>query len=166
FTPTDAHHLAELILEKSEALVNSISERSRHDALMRAQGEVTRAENRLRQAQTALLAFRNKEKLIDPSMSAQSIGDTITELTKKRLLLENNRAALRAAADSPTLRVVTARIDALDKQIEGLKKQLTSRTQDTAISGQIAGFENLQIEVGFAEKLYSLAQASYEKART
>src|SRR5262249_23694904 len=98
--------------------------------------------------------------------SAQSIGETITKLTQERLLLENNRATLKAAANSPTLRVLTAQIDALDKQIESLKAQLTSQTQDTTMSSQIAGFENLQIEVQFAEKLYSIAQASYEKART
>jgi capsular polysaccharide transport system permease protein len=168
FTRDDAHHLAEIILKKNEELVNNISERSRHDALMRAQSEVQLAEDRLRKARAALLAFRNTKNLIDPSMSAKSISEAIGKLTQDRLVMENNRATLKSSvtADSPTLRVLTAQIDAIDKQIENLKNQLTSQTQDTAISSQIAGYENLQIEGQFAEKLYSIAQSSYETART
>lgn len=167
FTRDDAHNLAEMILKQSEELVNNISERSRRDALMRAQNEVKLAEERLRNARTALLAFRNKTNLIDPSLSAKSISEAIGKLTQDRLVMENNRATLRSSvsADSPMLRVLAAQIDAIDKQIADLKSQLTSQTQGTAISSQIAGYENVQIEVQFAEKLYSIAQSSYEAAR-
>jgi len=168
YSRDEAHRLAQRILEKSEALVNVISERSRQDALDRAQRELQRAEDRLRQAQLALTAFRNQERLIDPALSAQSLGDLIGKLTQDRLTLENNRATLRSTLDqnAPTLRVLNAQIDAIDKQIEGLKNQLTSKGQGTSISSQISGYENLQIEVQFAEKLYTIAQASYERART
>lgn len=168
FSRDDAHRLAQGILERSEQLVNEISERSRQDALNRAKAELTRAEERLRQAQLALLAFRNQEKLIDPSLSAQSLTELVTKLTQERLTLENNRAVLRSSVDqnSPTLRVLSAQISALDTQIEGLKNQLTSKAPGSSLSGQIAGYESLQIEVQFAEKAYSVTQASYEKART
>lgn len=167
YSREDAHRLAQQVLAKSEALVNAISERSRQDALQRSQRELQRAEDRLRQAQLALLAFRNQEKLIDPALSAQSLAELIGKLTQERLTLENNRATLRSSVDqnAPTLRVLNAQIDAIDKQIEGLKNQLTSKGQSTSISTQISGYENLQIEVQFAEKLYTIAQASYERAR-
>jgi len=167
YSREDAHQLAQRILSKSEELVNAISERSRQDALARAKGELNRAEERLRQSQLALLVFRNQEKLIDPSLSAQSLGELISKLTQERVVLENNRATLRRSIDqnSPTIRVLSAQIDAIDKQIEGIKNQLTSNGQGSTVSAQISGYENLQIEAQFAEKIYSIAQASYEKAR-
>src|SRR5262249_23570658 len=117
--------------------------------------------------QLALLAFRNQERLIDPSLSAQSLSELITKLTQERLTLENNRAVLRSSVDqnAPTLRVLSAQIAAIDSQIDGLKNQLTNKIPGSSLSSQIAGYENLQIEVQFAEKAYSVAQASYDRAR-
>ena len=167
FTSEEAHNLAELILNKSEALVNEISERSRRDAMTRAQNEVKLAEDRLRNARQALLAFRNKENIIDPTLSAKSIGETITKLTHDKVLLENNRAALgnSAASNSPMGRVYATQIAAIDEQIAKLESQLTSQDKDTALSNKITGYENRQIELEFAQKLYSIAQAGVEKAR-
>ena len=167
YTPADAHKLAKLILAKSEALVNGISERSRHDALMRAESEVKRAEDRLRRAQLALLNFRNQAQSIDPSLSAQSISDTLQKLIQQRLELQGNRDSLQHSVNqnAPTMRVLTAQIETLDKQISTLKNSLTSHGNGNAISGKLATYENLQIEAQFSDKLYSIAQASYEKAR-
>lgn len=167
FTRDDAHRVAQLILNKSEALVNDISERSRSDALTRARNELKLAEDRLRKARAELLEFRNKTNLIDPVISAKSISETIGKLTQDRLLLENNRASLGSAVspNSPTLRVLNDQIASLDQQIVGLRNQLTSQTANGAISDQIAGYESRQIEVQFAEKLYSILQDSYEAAR-
>jgi capsular polysaccharide transport system permease protein len=166
FSPGDAHRLAELILTRSETLVNEMSERMRQDALKRAQGEVKLAEDRLKKARADLLSFRNKTNLIDPMLSAQSISDTIAKLTQERVTLENNRATLGVAgANSPTVRVLNAQIAAVDQQITDLKKQLTNKDQDSAISGRLADYENLQLEVKFAEKLYSIAVDGYDAAR-
>jgi capsular polysaccharide transport system permease protein len=167
FTRDDAHRVAQLILDKSEALVNEISERSRQDALLRAKNEVNLAEGRLRKARAELLDFRNKTSLIDPMLSAKSIGETIGKLIQDRILLENNRAALgnSVSPDSPMLRVLNTQIAALNQQLENLQNQLTSQSKSSAISTQIAGYESVQIEVQFSEKLYSIAQDGYDAAR-
>jgi capsular polysaccharide transport system permease protein len=167
FTREDAQHLAQAILKSSEALVNDISERSRRDALMRAQSEVKRAEGRLRKARADLLAFRNKSNLIDPMLNANSIGDAITKLMQDRLTLENNRAALgnSVSPNAPTLRVLNGQIATIDQQISNLRDQLTSQTKSDTISSQLGGYESRQLEVQFAESLYSAAKDSYEVAR-
>lgn len=167
FTPDDAQGLARLILTKSEALVNDISERSRRDAMTRALSEIKSAEDRLRLARAELADFRNKNNLIDPMLSAKTINDNIGKLLQDRSVLENNRATLGSSvsADSPMLRVLNAQIAALDQQISDLRSQLTSQSKGDALSGQIAGYESRQIEVQFAEKLYSIAQDAYNAAR-
>lgn len=168
YTAQEAHRLTELISNRSEALVNEISERSRSDALNRAEAEVQAANKRVLAARQNMLAFRNKSNVINPVESASSIGKTLSELVRDKLALENSKAALANVMDSasPTQRMLQTQIDSLDKQIGQLREQLTSRQQnENVISGQISSFEELQLETQFAEKLLTIAQGAYERAR-
>ena len=167
YTPGDAHRLAERIIQSSERLVNEITERSRHDAIVRAESEVALAQERLRNARQALLAFRNQSNSIDPVASAVSLGTTITALTREKSKLENDRAGMVGvtSAESPVKRQLDARIGNLETQISELQEQLTNQKQDTAISSQLAKYEDLQLESQFGEKLYAIAQTAYEQAR-
>lgn len=167
FTPEDAHRLAQLIVDRSETLVNDISQRSRRDTLARAESELDLARERVRKAREALLAFRNANKSIDPVANAVSIGETIRSLMQQKSKLENDRASLVGAVseESPVKRQLDARITNLDSQIAGLQEQLTTQSQNPAISGEIASYEALQLETQFAEKLYAVNQAAYEQAR-
>ncbi|MCW5701015.1 MAG: hypothetical protein KIT82_00305 [Bradyrhizobium sp.] len=168
FSPQEALNLARLVVEKSEQLVNEISERSRRDALDRARSEVTLAQERVRKAREALLQFRNANSAIDPVANASSLSETVASLMRERIKLDNDRASLLGvvAAESPVRRQLDARIANIDKQIGSLRDQMTKEGQGNAISGQIAGYENRQLESQFAEKLYEVAQSAFEQART
>lgn len=167
FTPEEALDLTRNIVDKSERLVNEISERSRHDALQRAQGEVTLAQDRVRKAREALLRFRNANSAIDPVASATSLSETVATLMRERIKLDNDRASLLGvvAAESPVRRQIDARIANIDQQIAALRDQMTKEGQDKTISEQIAGYENLQLESQFADKLYEVAQSALDQAR-
>ena len=167
FTPEDAKKLANSILSRSELLVNQISERSRTDALRHAENEVQLAQERVRVAREELLRFRNRTNVLDPEQSARSIGEMITQLYLDKVKLENDMASVSGSMspDSPTSQIARARIANLDKQIAALRDQLTSERQNSALSDQISGYEESQLKVQFAEKLYAITQASYEKAR-
>lgn len=167
YSAEDARRLAEMIVQRSETLINEISERSRRDALLRAEKEVTLAQERLRKAREALLVFRNQNSAIDPVANATSLTSTVAELMSDKIKLENDRASLVGivSAESPVKRQLDARIGDLNAQIARLRNELTSQKSGTAISGQIAGYEGLQLETQFTEKLYSVAQSAYEQAR-
>ena len=147
-TPEDAHRLAQLVVERSESLVNDISQRSRRDTLARAESELDLAKERVRKAREALLAFRNTSKSIDPVADATSIGETIRSLMQEKGKVENDRASLVGVVSekSPVKRQLDARISNLDAQIAKLQEQLTTPSENPAISGQIASFEALQLE--------------------
>jgi capsular polysaccharide transport system permease protein len=167
FKPEDAKRLAELIVERSELLVNQISERSRNDALRRAEAEVELAQQRLTRAREAMLTFRNKFSLLDPRLSTSTIGATIQQLLRDKSKLESDAASVRGSmsSESPTLQILNARIANIDSQIADLRGQLTSQTQNSALSEQIAGYEERQLQVQFSEKIYAIAEATYVKAR-
>lgn len=167
YSEQEAHRLTELIVQQSEALVNEISERSRNDALKRADSEVQAAMKRVSLARQNMLEFRNKSSVINPITSASSIATTLTQLMRDKLTLESSRGSLSDVMDknSPTQRILQTQIDTLDKQIAQLQERLTSQQSDNVIAGQISNFEELQLESQFAEKLLSISQSAYEKAR-
>jgi capsular polysaccharide transport system permease protein len=167
FSPTDAQSLTQTIIKHSEALVNAISERNRRDTMRRAEEELQSARKRLRNAQNALLDFRNKNNLVNPMASATSIGGMIAELTQQKISLENNRAAMLGVVtdESPVKRAINAQIDAIDQQIAKLKSQLASPSKNNPISDLIATYDSLQFDEQFAQGLYSISQSAYENAR-
>jgi capsular polysaccharide transport system permease protein len=168
FTPQEAHALAQKIVERSEGLVNEISERSRKDALDRAEAEVQLSLQRLAKIRAALLEFRNQSSTIDPASSAASLSETLTLLMREKLALENNRASLRGMMneDAPTVRFLSTQIASIERQIESIQAKLTSPGSKTpAISGQLADYEDLQLQSMFAEKVFTISQAGFEKAR-
>ena len=167
FTADDAQRLAQLIVQHSEELVNEMSERSRNAAMALAELELNRARQQLAKASERVLAFRNTANLIDPMASASSIGDTITQLMQDRISLEDNRASLSGttASDSPTRQIIDDQIDAINVQIANLQQKLTDEKTTTTISTKISEYENLELQVKFAEKMYSMAEAGYEDAR-
>jgi capsular polysaccharide transport system permease protein len=168
YTPQEAKELCESIVQRSEALVNEISLRSRRDALSRAETEVQLSLQRLAEIRQAMLAFRNKSSTIDPVSSAASLGETLTQLTREKILLESNRASLKGSLNenSPVIRFLTSQIESIDKQIALLRGQLTGDNKEAnTISGQIASYEDLQLQSQFAEKLFEISKSGFEKAR-
>jgi len=167
FTPDDAHRLAQMIVHRSEQLVNEISERSRRDATMRAEAEVNAARDGLSEARAALLIFRNENNLIDPLANAKGIGVLVGQLTQEKVKIENDLATIdkSVASDSPIQRLLKARLTNINKQIDQYREDLAGRTQNQTVSKQLALYEDLQLRSQFAEKLYGFALAGFEKAR-
>jgi capsular polysaccharide transport system permease protein len=167
YTPEDAMKTAQAIVDLSEQLVNGVSKRSRSDAVERAEAEIKLSAHKLGQARQQLLEFRNANVLIDPMTRAKSIGEMIGQLTIERLELDNNLRSMFGvlAADSPSQRLQRTRLATLDEQIASLKQKLTSSKANDTVSAQLATFEELELNEKFTEKMYQVAQASYEKAR-
>jgi capsular polysaccharide transport system permease protein len=168
YTPEDATRSAQAIIDLSERLVNNISVRSRSDAVGRAEEEVKLATKKLAESRKQLLEFRNANVLIDPLTKAKSIGEMIGQLTVERLEVDNNLRSMAGvlSADSPSQRLQRTRLTTLDEQIASLKQKLTdTKANKDTISAQLGAFEELELSEKFNEKMYTVAQASYERAR-
>jgi capsular polysaccharide transport system permease protein len=168
FAPEDAKALTEQILRKSEALVNDISTRNRTDTFARAEAEVQRALQRLATMRVALLTFRTSASTIDPILSATSLGETLTLLTREKIGLEAQRQSLEKMLDntSPTVRLLSQQIEALTRQIDDIQTRMTGRVKSLeTTASQLADYEDLKLRSMFAEKLLEIAQSSLERAR-
>jgi capsular polysaccharide transport system permease protein len=167
FKPQDAVAVAQDIVRLSETVVNTMSLRSRQDAVARAEREVALSADRLAAVRDRLTEFRNQGAMIDPGSKATSVSETIAKLTMDKIAIENALSTLqgRLDADSPIQRIQKSRLQAIEQQIVELKKVLTDPNSDKAVSAQISSYERLKLEQQFAERIYAISSNAYQRAR-
>ena len=168
YTPQMAQTLTQAVLQRSEALVNAMNERARHDAVELAREEVRRAEARVRHAQSAMRDFRDAHNLIDPKTTAAGLQSLVTgleaEATSLRTQISEAKSYMKA--DAPLLKSLQQRLAAVEKQLaeEKLRVAGQSSTQGN-LNALVADYEDLVIEAEFAQKQLVSAMTSLEQAR-
>ncbi len=168
FDPAYAQRLNKAILEESERFVNESSHRVARERLRFAEGELTRAGDRLLKARNDLLAFQNKNKLLDPMLQAQAAGVLTAELegSRSRLEAELNGLLGFLNEESYQVKALRSRIDALNKQINAERARATADGQrGTRLSQLALDFQGLQLQAEFARDAYKLALGAVENAR-
>ena len=119
-------------------------------------------------AGTALLAFQNRHRLLDPSAQAQATGVLTAELQAQRAKLEAELGGLRGFLneDAYQIQALKSRIAALDRQIDAERKRATT---DDSKGGRLTKlaleYEALKLQAEFARDGYKLALAAVENAR-
>ncbi len=167
FQPAEAAAIAQDVIRVCEGLVNRVSVSSRQDAVVRTEAEVHTAGDRLARMREALLQFRNANALIDPASTAQRIAEQIGVLTLEKINLETALETLSGSinANAPTQRIQRSRLATIDHQLEELRGKLVSREYSGTLSSKLGEYERLKLNEQFAEKIYTISQASYYKAR-
>nr|WP_321442492.1 hypothetical protein [uncultured Cohaesibacter sp.] len=172
FTPEDAEKVATELLTFSEALVNELSAKARADAVSHAQREVAKIETRLRQSRKTIRTFREKEQVIDPSKEVESRLSLISRL-EGEIMMEKARLSSQAQflnKDAPRVKVITSKIEAMEKQLAAEKQQMsaagTTNLEETqALTGQLLDYRDILMDQEFLEKAYLSALSSLETAR-
>lgn len=179
FSADDARTIAGAVVEESRALVNRLSEQSRQDMVALAAREVQFAEDRLRDARSAVAAFRSSEQTVDPAAIAVAHETLIAELDGQLAQAEAELAQISGMVgpDAPSRRILEGRIAALKQQISERRTRVSVPRENTTstatasaagpegLSSQLEEFEKLQTESEFALKAYVSALASLEAAR-
>lgn len=176
FEPKQAQEIAQFIVDQSDNLVNSLSLSARNDVLRAAQDEVLAGEARLSKARAGLRDYRDKSQEISPEegakLAVQLIGGLEGELTKLNADLATAKSQM--GEDTPRIRVLKTRIESLEQQLAVERQRLGAGEKGTSaaddpnapdVAGRIAQFEELETEREFAERAYTAALGSLEKAR-
>ena len=174
FSPSTSLLMAQAVLRLSEALVNQLSERARHDKVAFSEAQVERTESRFRHAELALAAFRNAHHLVFPQVNATE-NATLDEGLRQDIGREEAQyVTLRArgvSPDAPALRLIQARTEALQAQLDHVQTQLT-QPQDPgsaepvtpALATTLSGYDALDVEVQIAERAYEQALSLEQQA--
>ncbi|TAJ90985.1 capsule biosynthesis protein [Reyranella sp.] len=164
FAPEAAQRLAAALLVSAEGLVNRLNERARQDAIKVADSEVERMKARALAAQAALTAFRERERLVDPSQVTLAVLETIARLSVEAATLSVQIAELeKTSRNSPQIAPLRSRRGAIEAQIATERHRLAGDAQ--AIAPRIAEYERLMLEREFAAKALIAAMTALETAK-
>lgn len=166
FDPAFAQAMNQEILAQSERFVNEVSHRMAREQMAFAETELLKARDRYQAAKSKLVAFQNRHKLLDPLAQAQAQATLASQLESELAHKETELKTLLGYLQEDTYQVVSAR-----QQIAALKSQLEQERAKVA-SGQggrlntlASEFQNLTLDVGFAEDAYKAALSAVETTR-
>jgi capsular polysaccharide transport system permease protein len=164
FRPQDSQALAVVMLKLAEQAVNDLNRRAEADTLNFARNELDRAQKKLVDAQQTLTAFRSQELLVDPMRTSTAVLGTITKLSRDRAeVLAQRDQVIASAPKSPGVNSLSARADALQKQIDEERAKLAGG--DGSLAPTVSNYERLALLRDLAEKDVAAAQSVLELAR-
>lgn len=169
FTPADALAIARAIVESSERLVNTLSQRARRDTLRQSQAEVQHAEGRLAEALAKLREFRDRKGVLDPKETANRTLALAAKLRERRLAAEAELSILKKYLrdKTPAIALLEARIAALAAQQRSLDAEVTAAPGPPApaLSAVMGSYDQLEAERNFAETAYRHALSALDRSR-
>jgi capsular polysaccharide transport system permease protein len=171
FNTEHAREIAAAVLSLTQTLVNELSASARSDALRFAREEVDLQEARLRQALGAIRDFRASEQSVDPSASAALEIELIASLESRLIDVSTRIAVLRQTLDedAPSLTTLRRSAEALEAQIierrQAIGNNILDETGISAVTQQLALYEELEVERSLAQQAYASALVSLEQAR-
>jgi capsular polysaccharide transport system permease protein len=169
FTPGDAQAIARQIFSESSEMINSLSSIAREDTLRYAREELETSVERLKEARTALTAYRNEQQIVDPEASIQSqvglIGSLQAQLAEA--LIELDLLGDTAGSNDPRVVQLRNRVEVIRGRIADEQGKLGARgaAGDTAFADILSGYESLAIDREFAEEAYRGALAAFDSAQ-
>ncbi len=164
FRAADAQRIAQALIEKAEALINGLNERSSADAIRTAAAEVETVERRAHEALDALTQFRNRERLMDPTQVSLATLNTIASLSLTTAQANAELSGVeKTTPDGPHVATLQRKIAALQDQIVAEQRKLTG--SNASLAPQLAEYEGLILDQSFAEKSFLSALSALETAR-
>jgi capsular polysaccharide transport system permease protein len=168
FSPLESVRVAAVIRARCDVIVNQLLVRMRAALIERAEAEVAVARGRLAERRTNLEQFRNARMVIDPRATAQSLGETITQLKRDLIDVEVKlySAISSLDADGPRIRELQGNRQTLMGQIAGLESKITSEnTTLQTTSGALPEYDQLDVNRNLAERRVMLAERLLDNAR-
>ena len=164
FTPNEARHINERLLEMAEATVNKLNERGRQDLIRFGLREVDDAKRASQAAAVALAVYRNREGVVDPEKQATVQLQMISKLQDELIATRTQLRQLRAfAPQNPQIAVLNTRARGLAEEIDEQLGLVTGNSK--SLSSRAAQYQRLYLENQFADKQLASAMASLENAR-
>jgi len=158
FAPEDARAMSLALLASGEDLVNRLNERSATDAIDAAQRAVVEATERRAAIERQMVAFRNRERFIDPQLAAAESTQVISSLLSSLAQLKADYAQTRAASpQSPQLPILQGRIAAYEAQVAEARTKIAGEAD--SLAPKISTYEGLVLQGELANRALMEASA-------
>ena len=168
FTAEEAQQLSAAVYGEASRKINALSAIARADATRYAAEERDKAIERLIAARKALTAFRIETQIVDPSADIAGQMGLLNTLQARlaEALIEQDVLLDSSREGDPRLQQVMLRIEVIEARISAERKKLGVGNGEGQHSyAQVVGeFEELQVDLQFAETAYLTALGSYDAA--
>lgn len=164
FNAKRAQSINARLVEQSEALVNSLSERAQADLITIAEGEVEEAAQKARNAAVELARFRNASGIVDPVQESEVGLQMISKLQDGLIAAQTRLRQLQTyTPDASQIPFLRTQVRDLQAEIEKARAGLTGG--QSSLSSALTRYQELQVDSEFAEKQLAASRASLQEAR-
>jgi capsular polysaccharide transport system permease protein len=165
YTADEARRVNQVLLDRSEAMVNRLNQRGRQDLIRYAETEVAEAKSQATAAGIALAAYRSRMGVVDPEKQAQAQMEMVSKLQDSIIAARTELAQLeRYTPENPRIPVLKSQLGTLQQQIDAQMGKVTGTRHSLAQSA--VQYERLDLESDLANKQLTSALASLEQARS
>lgn len=170
FSPEDAVKISKAALQAADDMIDTISEKAKHDLIQRGENDVTLALAEYRKALDNLREYQNKTGILDPLASAKMSNAIIAKLTEQKLTLTVSLNSLVAAGADNTARgrELTRSIKAIDDQIRLRQDSVAGAapSDGVQISSSMAEFSRLETQRVVTQALYESTVRNLDTAKS
>ncbi|MFG6179045.1 chain-length determining protein [Halomonas sp. THAF12] len=166
YTPEFAHRMTELLLKAGEAHMNDMGQRLADEQVQFLERQLGRLSDRLDDARADLLAFQNREGLVSPTQTVESINQVVASLEGKLAELQAQRQAISSyqSSRSADMQRIQSEIDAMREQIQQQRDRLAQATGES-LNRISSEYQTLELKAQFAQETYSSALSALENTR-
>jgi capsular polysaccharide transport system permease protein len=170
FSAADALQIAQAILDRSETMILSLSEKNRQSILDTSQKRLARAQERLLETTAKMGALRGASGVLDGDVETKAQVQLIyeLELALSRLVAIRDTQSRQLAPNSAPIRNLDAQIAGVRAEIDQHRARLTQRRGrlEAPLSNVLTDFEAAKVENEIARREYVVSAAAVEEART
>lgn len=166
FDPDDAEVIATSIFRESSNMINELSAIAREDAVRYARIDLDEAVERLKTAREAVTVFRNKNRMVDPTVDLQTQASLLGTLQQQlaEALIELDLLDETTQSNDPRVGQAQRRVAVIEKRIEEERRKRGisgGAVSDQELFSTLVGeYERLVVDREFAEKTYVSALAT------
>jgi len=160
FSANDAEILAYAILEETKSMLSRLSAGMNKETTRLARDELVRAELRLKKARRNLTEFRASTRIVDPSADLEGQLGLIAILQEQ--MAEAQIALKLLRADGPRLIHAERRVSVVSSLLEEERRKFG--LTEAGYAEMTGAFEDLQVEVEYAQESYLLARSALDVA--
>jgi len=166
FDPDDAEIIATSIFRESSNMINNLSAIAREDAVRYARIDLEEAVERLKTAREAVTVFRNKNRMVDPTVDLQTQASLLGTLQQQlaEALIELDLLDETTQSNDPRVGQAQRRVTVIEKRIEEERRKRGisgGAVSDQELFSTLVGeYERLVVDREFAEKTYVSALAT------
>jgi capsular polysaccharide transport system permease protein len=165
FEPSLSKKIAEEILTRTEAFINSLNQTIADQQLIFIRNEVDLAEKQVRDASLELLALQNAHNLVSPDEAISASLSTVHELKLQTLRLETTLASIeRDSPDSPRIATIRSQLKSLAEKTAIESVKISGPEQDR-LNQILARYKELELQLNFAIRLRTGAETLLQKHR-